>query len=258
MAPKRKKAEDGGKEVAAETGRDEVPAVSQENRVSKGKRAKADTGDEGSSSPRKKKAPASEDADDTGGGKGKSGKAAAKAAAEKIVIPKSVLQDVEIPAGKRLLRVVSWNVTTLRSLVNKNPTLLQGLVKKHAPDVIFIQETKLNEADHSEYGEKLHSLVPGYTLHWNSCTLAGSKSYSGTLAMVKGGGGASTSKTIHHFFGAQKGTSATDEKEEKRAAPKVTMNVPTLVSSDGSTAVEVNQEGRTITLEFPEVLLHCN
>jgi hypothetical protein len=36
------------------------------------------------------------------------------------------------------------------------------------------------------------------------------------------------------------------------------MNVPTLVSSDGSTAVEVNQEGRTITLEFPEVLLHCN
>ena len=254
MGPKRKKAEDGGK-AAAETGRDEVPAASQEKRVSKGKRGKADTGDEGGSSPRKKKAPASEDADDTAGGKVKSGKAAAKAAAEKTVIPKSVLQDVEVPAGKRLLRVVSWNVTTLRSLVNKNPTLLQDLVKKHGPDVIFIQETKLNEADHSEYGEKLHSLAPGYTLHWNSCTLAGSKSYSGTLAMVKG---ASTAKTIHHFFGAQKGTSATDEKEEKRAAPKVTMNVPTLVSSDGSTAVEVNQEGRTITLEFPEVLLHCN
>ncbi len=46
-------------------------------------------------------------------------------------------------------------MTTLRSLVNKNPQLLSTLFQQERPDVVVLQETKLNEADHAEYEEKI-------------------------------------------------------------------------------------------------------
>lgn len=38
-----------------------------------------------------------------------------------------------------LLQVISWNITTLRSLVNKNPQMLADLFQKHSPDIVFFQ-----------------------------------------------------------------------------------------------------------------------
>ena len=109
------------------------------------------------------------------------------------------------------------------------------------------QETKLNEGDHAEYEEKICQLVPGYKLHWNSCSLEGSKSYSGTLAMVLGGGSddepqGSAKGTLHHFFAAKEGKtqkSAVAGKTSGEGPLKVTMGLPTLVPDDGATAVEV-------------------
>ena len=112
-------------------------------------------------------------------------KPAAKAPAEKTVIPKAELKKPSPPpAGARLFKVaarappracrpapvgccaacltragaaqiISWNVTTLRSLVNKNPQLLATLFQQERPDVVVLQETKLNEVDHAEYEEKI-------------------------------------------------------------------------------------------------------
>jgi hypothetical protein len=39
-------------------------------------------------------------------------------------------------------QVISWNVTTLRSLVNKNPQMLANLFSKHSPDIVFFQVLK--------------------------------------------------------------------------------------------------------------------
>lgn len=114
------------------------------------------------------------------------------------------------------------------------------------------QETKLNEGDHAEYEEKISKLVQGYKLHWNSCSLEGSKSYSGTLAMVLDGSSGDEKKgsakgTLHHFFAAKKEGPAPDTEHEGSGAVKtsfggpvnVTMGLPTLGPDDGATAVEV-------------------
>jgi exonuclease III len=58
-------------------------------------------------------------------------------------------------------QIISWNVTTLRSLVNKNPSLLTKLFKQERPDVVFLQETKLNEAEHAEYEGKIAEVTIG-------------------------------------------------------------------------------------------------
>ena len=142
-------------------------------------------------------------------------KLAAKAPAEKIVIPKSELKTPSPPPSGRLFKVgaracatapppirtpascqashphaccccccllaaklpcgcceaptradvwaqiISWNVTTLRSLVNKNPSLLARLFTQERPDVVFLQETKLNEAEHAEYEGKIAEVTIG-------------------------------------------------------------------------------------------------
>ena len=82
----------------------------------------------------------------------------------------------EVPAG--CLNVVSWNVNGLRALLKKG-NLLQELQTRENPDVICLQEIKIDEAEVAKLGD----LLPGYTVHWNCCTVK--KGYSGTAMLVR-------------------------------------------------------------------------
>lgn len=71
------------------------------------------------------------------------------------------------------MRLISWNVNGLRGLNNKG--LFVPFVKKYAPDVLCLQETK------AEKGQAVIDL-PEYEEYWNS---SARKGYSGTAIFTK-------------------------------------------------------------------------
>jgi hypothetical protein len=129
--------------------------------------------------------------DNDGGASPKKKKAVAKPKepVEKVYLDKGAVKraDVAASAGNsKTVKVVSWNVTTLRSLVDKNPDKLLALIEKEDPDLIVLQEIKLSEAVLAEYEKKLQNLLPGHGLYFSVAT-GEKKGYAGTMAIVKGG-----------------------------------------------------------------------
>ena len=64
--------------------------------------------------------------------------------------------------GQRALTVLSWNVDGIRATGRRE--MLSKLVAEHAPDVLAIQETKLQEKDEEGWADA----VIGYTPHFSS------------------------------------------------------------------------------------------
>lgn len=71
------------------------------------------------------------------------------------------------------MKLVSWNVNGIRSVVSKGA--FQAFVKKEKPDIVCLQETK------AERGQAEIDL-PEYEEYWNSAV---KKGYSGTAIFVK-------------------------------------------------------------------------
>lgn len=71
------------------------------------------------------------------------------------------------------MKIISWNVNGLRAILKKD--CLTPLVAKEQPDIICLQETKLNQPE-------LIATLPEYTDYWGLGARAG---YSGTVTMVK-------------------------------------------------------------------------
>lgn len=71
------------------------------------------------------------------------------------------------------LKLVSWNVNGLRACVSKG--CFQKFMDKEQPDVICLQETKLQEG-------QIKMDLPGYEEYWN---YAEKKGYSGTAIFTK-------------------------------------------------------------------------
>ncbi|MDD5940921.1 MAG: exodeoxyribonuclease III [Lachnospiraceae bacterium] len=70
-------------------------------------------------------------------------------------------------------KLVSWNVNGLRACVGKGD--FYAFVEKEAPDVLCLQETKLQEG-------QIEMDLPGYHQYWN---YAEKKGYSGTAVFTK-------------------------------------------------------------------------
>ncbi|EKX53575.1 apurinic/apyrimidinic endonuclease family member in base excision repair [Guillardia theta CCMP2712] len=175
-----------------------------------------------------------------------------KVVQEKVAIEKSDIKHAELPSKR--YKIVSWNVTTIRSLMKKNPELLKKLMEQEQPDLICFQETKLKQEEHDEYEEMLKSQFPGdqgYEAHFSSSL--SNKSYAGTLVLVRSSKDKATAQKqtkMDSFFKGKDSKSA--KKDEETACPplKVTFGLSTLSKDDGEIAAEVIQEGRTITVEF--------
>lgn len=61
----------------------------------------------------------------------------------------------------QMLKFITWNVAGLRGVLRKDPTSLKNFLEREKPDILCLQETKLNPAEEREnrhLGE-----VPGYT-----------------------------------------------------------------------------------------------
>eukprot|EP00566_Odontella_aurita_P009129 CAMPEP_0113547392 /NCGR_PEP_ID=MMETSP0015_2-20120614/12329_1 /TAXON_ID=2838 /ORGANISM="Odontella" /LENGTH=505 /DNA_ID=CAMNT_0000447939 /DNA_START=413 /DNA_END=1933 /DNA_ORIENTATION=- /assembly_acc=CAM_ASM_000160 len=158
--------------------------------------------------------------------------------------------------GSHTFKVMSWNVAGLRAVMKNHPTALPDLAKKYALDVIFLQETKLQECHVDDPKLKINGHLlneEGFDSYY-SCATA-KKGYSGSAVFVKrrnvGSKKGSTKKkqaTLSSFLKNKKEKS-TGESTDLREIDAINL-VPESVSY-GLGKAEHDVEGRSISLHFP-------
>jgi exonuclease III len=88
------------------------------------------------------------------------------------------------PLSEGGFRILSWNVAGLRALIKKAPTVLKEVVEAEQPDVVCLQECKLQDAHCSEVEATMLSTLPGdWHVVWN-CS-QDKKGYSGTAVLSR-------------------------------------------------------------------------
>lgn len=176
---------------------------------------------------------------------------AKKPKAKKVEPPVVTAQDPaprQPPPAKPAFKVVSWNVDGLRAKGRKE--MLTKIAAEEKPDLICLQETKLNENDTALWEECL----PGYKASFAICTEK--KGYSGTAMYVKtaggggggGSGGRNEQKTIQSFF-AKKKPKAAAESSMDATEPSAAVLGVTFGIGDAEQSVAIG-EGRAITVEY--------
>ena len=169
-------------------------------------------------------------------------------------------RQVDDDRTKTTLKIMSWNIAGLRP-PSRKPTL-EALVKKHDPDVICIQETKIqdiHEKDHENY-------LVGYDAYFTSSTAK--KGYSGLVTFVKSGKGdkkKAAQKSMTSFFaGGSDSSSSSSSSSSLVAASSSTLDASIAsmleiksITKDiddpahkGESKRIFSNEGRTMTIEF--------
>lgn len=91
-----------------------------------------------------------------------------------------------LPAGPGVLKVLCWNVAGLRALLAKDAGALSAVVQREQPDVLCLQETKLQE-EHVKVVEAASQLLapagPMAAAVWN-CS-SEKKGYAGTAVFCR-------------------------------------------------------------------------
>ena len=198
---------------------------------------------------------------------------AKKAKAKKEELPEIIPQDPaprcpSLPASARAFTCVSWNVAGLRALMDKHPEALRAIADAESPDVIVLQEHKLQASHVDDLTAKLREILPEYPTARFAVSTA-KKGYSGVAVLARarveeddtaagdrrggeGGGGG-----ISKFFQKKK----TDSSPPPSPSTSVTLG-PTanrllrisegLGPDDKKTFVD---EGRVLTMEFDRFFL---
>jgi len=125
---------------------------------------------------------------------------------DRLPFPREKIDPFPTIDGNRYIRIMSWNVNGLKALVTNNVSMLHNLVEKHRPDILCLQETKIQETMIDEYRD----LLPNYCSYWNCSTVK--KGYSGTAFFLN-------KKTIG--FNIQSTTAAVVGKDNTKSDKKV-------------------------------------
>ena len=159
------------------------------------------------------------------------------------------------PPGAKRFKCVCWNVAGLRALLDKNPQTLRRIADVEAPDVICLQENKLQDVHVSSVVERLKTMLPEYrTVEFAVSTAK--KGYSGVAILARAPIMSSKSKPQGTLLGFVKRApdaptlSAADPGHVKLLSVKEGMC--DFKSMDGNIyyASEYTDEGRVLTLEF--------
>lgn len=97
---------------------------------------------------------------------------------EKGPHPRDDIQPILLPTGKNYLKIINWNVNGFKSMATTNLSKFLNLVSNHNPDIICLQETKLQETLVDEYRD----ILPEYKSYWSCSTVK--KGYSGTVRFI--------------------------------------------------------------------------
>ncbi|ACO62534.1 predicted protein [Micromonas commoda] len=107
------------------------------------------------------------------------------------VIPQSDAPRAEppgsTPPGAKRFKAISWNVAGLRALLDKNSHTLRRIADVESPDVICVQEHKLQDVHVNDAVRRLGEILPEYRTVKFAVSTA-KKGYSGLLSVVEGMG----------------------------------------------------------------------
>lgn len=81
------------------------------------------------------------------------------------VLPKALL--ISNDHNMKYLKIITWNVNGFTSLYNKNLNKLLNLFKLYQPDILCLQETKIQENLVNNY----QYLINDYVSYWNCSTV---------------------------------------------------------------------------------------
>ncbi len=83
--------------------------------------------------------------------------------------------------------ILSWNVNGLRAVLRRKDGLMaiETLIKRECPEILCLQETKLNPENEADAEVSLSTVLPGYKAFWSSSTAKKVRSLY---------------KLFHHFF----------------------------------------------------------
>lgn len=176
----------------------------------------------------------------------------------------SIVRDVivpKLPLPSNTCKIFSWNVAGLRGTLKNSPEIFLQLVAAHSPDVLCLQETKLQENHVAE----LEGMLPGYKSYWSCSTTK--KGYSGTATFVKNSLVSSEAAVANTEAKKPKqGTISGMWKSDKTATKKQEETSVELASSSPKLLgvkydlpdARFNGEGRVITAEFDSFyLINC-
>lgn len=130
-------------------------------------------------------------------------------------------------------KVLSWNVAGLRALLKKDPDSLKNLVQAEQPDILCLQEHKLQDSHCNELDYQISKSLPGWHTHWACST--DKRGYSGVAILTNEG-----QKKKKGGEGEADASSST----ATTSIIKVTTGIP-----------GHNGEGRVLTAEFNQFYL---
>ena len=151
------------------------------------------------------------------------------------------------------IKIISANVAGLRGLLNsedKKSKFLK-LMNVEKPDIIALQEHKLQEQHVTVEGQNMKELFPDYKQYWTCST--NKKGYSGVAILIRSNDpGNPNQKSVKDFFsnktnGDNKTNGSIAEKEEK--FPTL-INVHYGLGEENEKDVIASKEGRVITIEL--------
>lgn len=91
--------------------------------------------------------------------------------------PRQQLLSPNLPNTHQYLRIMTWNVNGFKALASTKLKILTDLVEKHSPDLLCLQETKLQEQAVDDYRD----ILSGYDSYWHCSTVK--KGYSGSVSL---------------------------------------------------------------------------
>ena len=190
----------------------------------------------------------------------------------KVELPEIIPQDPAprqpIPGGTKTFKAISWNVAGLRALMEKQPEMFRRIVDAEQPDVIALQEHKLQDVHVEDLTAKLTALLPEYPTVRFACS-AVKKGYSGVAVLCKarlprtqGDDTAEKPKSqtqpgIAAFFGGAAKAPATETPVVAAADAADAAGPALLRVSEGFAGFKDGyaEEGRVLTLEFESFFL---
>ena len=98
-------------------------------------------------------------------------------------LTETAVEEVKIPADfdKDQVKIYTWNVNGIRAVLSKNE--LQGFFKKYDPDILSLNETKVDDETIDKL--KIKKNIPAqYQQYWNCCKPP-TKGYAGTAVFTK-------------------------------------------------------------------------
>jgi exodeoxyribonuclease III len=187
----------------------------------------------------------------------------AKVTSESGPMARDLIEPLTLENGT-FVKIMSWNVNGLRALTDKDDRKekVRKMLEKYKPDVLCLQETKIQESHVAKLSTAMQDLLPVNYSHYWACSRPPNKlGYAGTAMFIrdtKGEDAQPKQKTLTSFFASSKKDEPASEPAPKPSQDWPAPNYSVVTVKPEPLEKKHIGEGRTIMAEFDSfVLVAC-